>query len=163
MAEVCLVKLPSDECYWTLQMISQCSGLSQKSCRSWSEFWEIPTFICKEMCKKFLVLTKSYRSRPNGPALVSNTVISQHLFSRARRFPLPDGPGQAKLPVRQVDLNRVFLFNSYKQIDEFQNSWSRAGDDFEKRQAVVQVIRACARHFENGVLNAYRMHCKHNH
>ena len=52
----------------------QCSGLSWKSCRSWSEFWEIQTLICKEMCKKFLVLTKSCRSRTDGPALVSNTV-----------------------------------------------------------------------------------------
>ena len=51
----------------------QCSGLSWKSCRSWSEFWEIQTLICKEMCKKFLVLTKSCRSRTDGPALVSNT------------------------------------------------------------------------------------------
>ena len=41
----------------------QCSGLSWKSCWSWSEFWEIQTFICKEMCKKFLVLTKSCRSQ----------------------------------------------------------------------------------------------------
>ena len=51
----------------------QCSGLSWESCQSWSEFWEIQTLICKEMCKKFLVLTKSFRSQTNGPALVSNT------------------------------------------------------------------------------------------
>ena len=29
------------------------------------------------------------------------------------RFPLPNGPGQVKLPVGQVDLNRFFLFISY--------------------------------------------------
>ena len=45
--------------------------------------------------------------------------------SRARRFPLPDGPGQVKLPVGQVDLDRFFFFISYKQIAEFQNYWSR--------------------------------------
>ena len=57
--------------------------------------------------------------------------------TRARRFPLPDGPGQVKLPVWQVDLNRFFLFILYKQIEEFQNYWSRASDDFEKRQALL--------------------------
>ena len=36
------------------------------------------------------------------------------------RFPLPDGPGQEKLPVGQVDLDRFFFFVSYKQIKEFQ-------------------------------------------
>ena len=46
----------------------QCSGLSWKSCRSWSEFWEIQTLIWKEMCKKFLVLTKSCRSQTDGLA-----------------------------------------------------------------------------------------------
>ena len=51
----------------------QCSGLSWKSCRSWPECWEIQTSICKEMCKKLLVLTKSCWSRTDGPALVSNT------------------------------------------------------------------------------------------
>ena len=59
-----------------------------------------------------------------------------HWGIRARRFPLPDNPGQVKLPVGQVDLNRFFLFISYKQIEEFQNPWSRASDDFEKRQAL---------------------------
>ena len=51
------------------------------------------------------------------------------------RFPLPNGPGKVKLPVGQVDLNKFFLFISYYQIEEFQNSWNRASDDFEKRQA----------------------------
>ena len=59
-------------------------------------------------------------------------------LSRARRFPLPDSPGQIKLPVGQVDLNRFFLFISYKQIEEFENSWRPASDDFEKRQALVK-------------------------
>ena len=53
------------------------------------------------------------------------------LSTRARRFPLPDGPGQVKLPVGRVDLNRFFLFVSYKQIKEFQNSWSRASNDVD--------------------------------
>ena len=39
----------------------------------------IQTSICKEMCKKLLVLTKSCRSRTDGPALVSNTVMMQKL------------------------------------------------------------------------------------
>ena len=59
---------------------------------------------------------------------------------RARRFPLPDGPGQVKLPVGQVDLDRFFFFISYKQIEEFKNSWSRASDDFEKRRALGLVV-----------------------
>ena len=46
------------------------------------------------------------------------------------------GPEQVKLPVGQVDLNRFFLFISYKQIEKFQNSWSWASNDFEKRQAL---------------------------
>ena len=36
-------------------------------------------------------------------------------FNRARCFPLPDDPGQVKLPVGQVDLDRFFFFISYKQ------------------------------------------------
>ena len=68
-------------CGWSFfkkksQVIQQCSGLSWKSCRSWSEFLEIQTLICKEMCKKILVLTKNCRSRTDGPALVSNTFNS---------------------------------------------------------------------------------------
>ena len=58
--------------------------------------------------------------------------------NRARRFPLPDGPGQVKLPVGQVDLDRFFFFISYKQIEEFQNSCSWASDDFEKRRALCK-------------------------
>ena len=52
-----------------------------KSCRSWAKFWEIQTSICKEMCKKLLVLTKSCRSRTDGLALVSNTVRVQVKFN----------------------------------------------------------------------------------
>ena len=59
------------------------------------------------------------------------------LTGRARRFPLPDNPGQVKLPVGQVDLNRFFFLISYKQIEEFQNSWSQASDDFEKRRTLL--------------------------
>ena len=60
--------------YWKLMIWhNQCSRLSWKSCRSWAKFWEIQTSICKEMCKKLLVLTKSCWSRTDGPALVSNT------------------------------------------------------------------------------------------
>ena len=53
---------------------AQGSGLSWKSCHSWSEFWEIQTLICEEMCEKLLVLTKSFPSRTDGSSLVSNTV-----------------------------------------------------------------------------------------
>ena len=48
---------------------------------------------------------------------------------------MPGSPGQVKLPVGQLDLNRFFLFISNKQIKEFQNSWSLASDDIKKRQA----------------------------
>ena len=61
---------------------------------------------------------------------------------RAHRFPLPDGPGQVRLPVGQVDLDRFFFFISYKQIEEFQNSWSRASDDFEKRWGLIMIADA---------------------
>ena len=36
--------------------------------------------------------------------------IRQSSMTRARCFPLPDGPGQVKLPVGQVDLNRFYSF-----------------------------------------------------
>ena len=82
---------------------------------------------------------------PLGTQASSATVMSSsqlcHIIfvrvTRARRFPLPHVTGQVKLPVGQVDLNRFFLFILYKQIEGFQNSWSRASDDFEKRQALV--------------------------
>ena len=61
-------------------------------------------------------------------------------YTRARRFPLPDGPGQVKLPVGQVGLNKFFLFISYEQIEEFQISLSQASDDFEKRQALYTTM-----------------------
>ena len=67
---------------------------------------------------------------------------------QARRFPLPYGPGQVKLPVGQVDLNRSLLFISYKQIKEFQNSWSQASDDFEERQ----VLLYCTNDSGNGLV-----------
>ena len=70
----------------------------------------------------------------------SPSLHTRNYVYRARRFPLPDGPGQVKLPVGQVDLDRFFFFISYKQIEEFQNSWSRASDDFEKRQALCVYI-----------------------
>ena len=65
-----------------------------------------------------------------------DVLVLGHTHIRARHFPLPDGPGQVKLPVGQVDLDRFFFFISYKQIEEYQNSWSRASDDFEKRRAL---------------------------
>ena len=65
---------------------------------------------------------------------------ASRFFTRARRFPLPDRPGQVKLPVWQVNLNRFFFFIWYMKIEEFQNSWSRASDDFEKRRALVYSI-----------------------
>ena len=43
-----------------------------------------------------------------------------HITGRTVRFPLPDSPGQVKLPVGQADLDRFFFFISYKQIEEFQ-------------------------------------------
>ena len=53
-----------------------------------------------------------------------------YMWPGAGRFPLHGGPGQVKLPVRQVDLNWFSLLISYKQIEEFQNYWSRASSDF---------------------------------
>ena len=59
---------------------------------------------------------------------------------RAHHFPLPDGLGQVKLPVRQVDFNRFFFFISYKQIEEFKKFLSWVSDYFEKRQALQWCI-----------------------
>ena len=75
-------------------LVQVCSGLSWKSCRSWPECWEIQTSICKEMCKKLLVLTKSCWSRTDGPALVSNTapalwLILIHMRAILQGMPLP--------------------------------------------------------------------------
>ena len=66
-----------------------------------------------------------------------NMPLFEFLTSQGQGSPFPTArrPG-VKLPVGQVYLNRIFLFISYKQIKEFQNSWSRASDDFEKRQAL---------------------------
>ena len=59
-----------------------------------------------------------------------------HLPRQGSPFPTAwDGPGQVKLPVGQVDLDKFFFFISYKQIEEFQ---SRASDDFEKRRALQE-------------------------
>ena len=54
---------------------TRASGLSWKSCRPSSEFREIQTLICKEMCKKLPVLIKSFPSQTDGPALISNTAL----------------------------------------------------------------------------------------
>ena len=62
------------------------------------------------------------------------------IWFRARRFPLPDGRGQVKLPVGQTDLDGFFFFILYKQIEEFHYSWSLASDD-EKRQALWLEIK----------------------
>ena len=67
--------------YNVFPISNQCSWLSWKSCRSWSEFWEIQTLICKEMCKKLLVPNKSFQSRTDVLALVSNAVSNFSLFS----------------------------------------------------------------------------------
>ena len=69
--------------------------------------------------------------------LSSQLSLIARFMGRARRFPLPNSPRQVKLPVGQVDLNRLFLFISYKQMEEFQNSWSQASDDFEKMQTLM--------------------------
>ena len=45
------------------------------------------------------------------------------VFGELQGSPFPYGPGQVKLPVGQVDLDRFFFFIWYKQIEEFQNSW----------------------------------------
>ena len=42
--------------------------------------------------------------------------LTNGVCHRARCFPLPESPGQVKLPVGQVDLKKIFLFISYKQI-----------------------------------------------
>ena len=70
-------------------------------------------------------------------------IMEKDSHIRARCFPLPDSPGQVKLPVGQVDLDNFFFFISYKQIEEFQNSWSRASDDFEKGRALHMNLSLC--------------------
>ena len=65
--------------------------------------------------------------------------FQQSNMSRARHFPLPNDPGQVKLPAGKWICTDFFLFISYKQIEEFQNSLSRASDDIEKRQALMRL------------------------
>ena len=81
---------------------------------------------------------RSHRKHMNLAARIG-AKVTRSPKHRARRFPLPDGPGQVKLPVGQVDLDGFFFFISYKQIEEFQISWSRASDDFEKRRALKHI------------------------
>ena len=46
--------------------------------------------------------------------------------NRAHRFPLPDGPGQVKLPVGQVDLSEFLFYILYKQTEKLPN-WAKRG------------------------------------
>ena len=59
---------------------------------------------------------------------------------RAHCFPLPDALGQVKLIVGQMDLSRFFFFILYKQIEELQNSRSRASENLEKRGALCLLM-----------------------
>ena len=59
-------------------------------------------------------------------------VVTQgSLFPTARR------PGASKTTSRASGFGQIFFLISYKQIKEFQSSWSRASDDFEKRRALL--------------------------
>ena len=51
-------------------------------------------------------------------------------------FPTARRPGASKTTNRATGFGQIFLYFIYKQIEEFQNSWSRASDDFEKRRAL---------------------------
>ena len=86
---------------------------------------------------KFQQILWLYYQRLIPNANINLCVFQNNSAYRAHRFPLHEDWGKVKLPVGQVDLNRFFLFISYKQIEEFQNFWSRASDDFEKRQALA--------------------------
>ena len=105
-------------------------------------FWKWLTFWTQHFVVHFLMkrivfdvsFTEVHFHRPNSTCCLDGFLWP---IFRARRFPLPNGPGQVKLPVRQVDLNSFFFFISYKQIKEFQISWSRASADFEKRRALI--------------------------
>ena len=53
-----------------------------------------------------------------------------NLKVRAGHIPLPDGPGQVKLPVGRVDLSKVSFYTLYKQIEKIEQFWSQASEFF---------------------------------
>ena len=65
---------------------------------------------------------------------------SSMVLTRACRFPLPNRPGQVKLPVWQ-DLNRFFFFIWYMQIEEFQHSWESGKWWFWEKASPVDPIK----------------------
>ena len=115
----------------------QCWKFSQDRQSEADNFGGGPGTFCRFFFNFIIFMFMIWDSRHEGLQLFRPSF--KHCLYRARRFPLPDGLGQVKVLVRRVDLNRFFLFISYKQIEEFQNSWSRASDDFEKREALLSV------------------------
>ena len=67
--------------------------------------------------------------------IVKQYVMLAVLPCRARHIQLPDGLGQVKLPVWQMDFREVFFYILYKQIRIMHNFRSWAGKIFGIRQA----------------------------
>ena len=67
-------------------------------CGNWNLYLYFLQFLCIAMVLVIEILPHGRQ----GPTYLT--------YLRARRFPLPDGPGQVKLPVGQVDLDRFFFF-----------------------------------------------------
>ena len=102
----------------------QCSRLSWQSCQSWSEFWEIQILICKKMCKKLLVLTKSCRSQTDGPALVSNTGLMSFSTKKGHNWPPP--PPKKKKKKKKKKRKRIRLYiigGDFKSVYNGSNTW----------------------------------------
>ena len=121
------------------------SKLKKKSSKSFIVTQQIHIQVKQENEKRHIIYNSAFSIGsgnglvpPGNKPLPSGANVETDLVSKCRAhcFPLPDGPGQVKLPVGQVDLNRFFFLISHKQIEKFQNSWSRASDDFEQRQAL---------------------------
>ena len=64
-------------------------------------------------------------------------VFRLHWIFRTQHIPLPDGLGQVKLPLGQVDLNKVFLYILYKEHMNMHNFGIWASKKFEICQALI--------------------------
>ena len=70
---------------------------------------DIINWQCRDVIRAQVICYHDNRSLHDVP----ECLLVKNCPTRARRFPLPDSPGQVKLPVGQVDLDRFFFFISY--------------------------------------------------
>ena len=58
------------------------------------------------------------------------TFSTKLLPGRAQQIPLPDGPGQVKLPIREVDFRECFTWNHIESVLEMQYFGILASENF---------------------------------